>query len=104
MDKYQPVITVGSVEGYAKEYNDNVTEAVERAMGFGHDLAWTNKHGAMITSDYEGKEQRLNEKAEKYSNSIIIEDGQKVIIEGREYTTKYIGINFADPIHFITCN
>ena len=53
-DKFDSEFIVGSVEGCIRG-RETSEEALERAIGFKHDLAWVNMSGASLTSDYKGK-------------------------------------------------
>ena len=103
-DQYEPVITVGTVRGYAAEYGDDPDAAEERARGFGHTLVWTSKHATWMTSDFRRKAERdsiWRRKHWAYVAAPVVEDGEIVEIEGNEYTVKYIGQQYADPVHFV---
>lgn len=88
-DKYETVFKVGSVEGYHGKWETS-EEALERSIGLRHPLAWVNASGACITSDYEGKSEDLRKASEDYKNAILINDGDHVIVEGREYTVRVL--------------
>ena len=88
-DKYESEFTVGTVEGYLLE-GETVEESLERAIEFKHDLAWVNMSCAVITADYEGKAEDLRKKSESYANAIVLEEGDHVILEGREYKVKIL--------------
>ena len=107
MFKYEPVVTVGSAEGYAREYREDEAAAVARCLENqkarpydGHKLAWTNKHACCLTADYAGKANDMLAARMAFADAVVLEDGETVQIEGRTYTVKYLG-DYADPIHFI---
>jgi len=102
MDVYRPVITVHSIEAFfANMSGFDVAEEYDKAKAKGEATAWTNQSGSCLTSDYAGKAADHAAKMARYGASILIEDGEEVIIEGRLYTVKYMGINYSDPVHFI---
>lgn len=107
MFKYEPVVTVGTVEGYAREYRENEADAVARCLENqkarpydGHKLAWTNKHAMCLTADYVGKTEHMIAARMAFADCVELIDGETVEIEGRNYTVKYLG-DYSDPIHFI---
>ena len=53
-DKFDSKFIVGSVEGSIRG-RETSEEALERAIGFKHKLAWVNMLGASLTADYKGK-------------------------------------------------
>jgi len=46
---YAPV-TLGTCEGYARQYNDCPVAAVERATNLGHELHWANVQAVALTA------------------------------------------------------
>lgn len=42
--------TLGSVAGYAADYNEDPTAAVERARARGEELYWANQNSTMLTA------------------------------------------------------
>ena len=84
-DRHETVFKVGSVEGYKSKW-ETPEEALERSIGFRHDLAWVNASGACLTADYEGKEDDRRKESEAYRDATLINSGDHVIVEGREYT------------------
>jgi len=100
-DRYEPVITVGTIEGCCKKYGDNIQESVQMARLAGHDIAWTYRHASCIESDYAGKAAATAKRHEDYQNAILIEDGDLVEIEGRRYNAVYAYMDMvSDPVHF----
>lgn len=104
--KYRPVVTVGTVEGYAKQNNEDPDVAVARCVGniakhrgMGHCLAWTNMAAAVITDNYKGKDADRAAAAARFDMATILTDGEIVEIEGRKYAIKYLG-HCANPIAF----
>ena len=85
-DHYETVFTDGSVEGYSQSGSETPEQALERSIGFRHPLAWVNASGACITADYEGKEDDRRRASEAYRDATLINSGDHVIVEGREYT------------------
>ena len=49
-DRLYNFYTLGSVEGYAAKYKDDVAAAVERAKDLGHQLYWANTDATVIHS------------------------------------------------------
>lgn len=98
-DKYRTKFTVGTVEGYCH----NIPNALERAVNNRHELAWINASGSCITSDYEGKSEDLRKERDAYENAIVLEQGDRVIVEGREYTVKILPNheNYSDGIKLV---
>lgn len=87
-DRYETIFKVGSVEGYSSY--GTTEEALERAIGFGHKLAWVNASGACLTADYEGKEDDRRRASDAYRDATLINSGDHVIVEGREYTVRVL--------------
>jgi hypothetical protein len=107
-DQYSPVITIGTIEGYAKERGADVQKALEQNEKNAkanpwtkYDLAWASQSGTCLTADYPGKAEEMAKKAQAYKDAVMLENGEQVTIEGRDYTVKYTGPHFSDPIHFI---
>lgn len=94
-------MTVGTAQGYATEYGNDPIEALNRAIKFGHDLAYVINHGSTLTGNYKGKEEEMRKKREDITNSIMISDGELVTIEGTKYRVKVMGERYSDPVHFI---
>lgn len=94
-------ITVGTVEGYAAQYNEDPVAAVKRESDRGHNLAWTLLDAACLTSDYPGKAAAMAAKQAAFEAAPVLVDGQRVTIEGRRYTVKIMGLHYSDPIHFV---
>ncbi len=101
-DKFDSKFLVGSVEGSTRG-RETFEEALERAIGFKHKLAWVNMLGASLTADYKGKAEDMRKEREAYANAIVLDAGDHVIIEGREYTVKILANheNYSDGIQLI---
>ena len=105
--QYQPVVMIGTVEGYARENNEDPETAFQRCIEnqksspySGHVPAWTLKHGLALTSDYAGKEAAMEKERKAYAEAVELVDGEIVIIEGRFYAVRFVG-DYSDPIHFV---
>ncbi len=81
-DSYQPEIRVGTENGYTP---------------------WTMKVAAVISADYPGKAQDAKAMADAYATAPIIEDGQRVEIDGKIYSAKYARrpMQVSDPIEWV---
>lgn len=106
--QFRPVITVGTMEGYAAQYNETAEKAMAQQIRCleanphnGLCFAWANKSASCLTSDYKGKALALELAAAAYGQAVLVEDGEVVLIEGRIFTVKYMGINYSDPVKFI---
>jgi len=88
-DRYETVFKVGSVEGYKSKW-ETPEQALERSIGFRHPLAWVNASGACLTADYEGKADDRRRASEAYRDATLINSGDHVIVEGREYTVQVL--------------
>ena len=110
--KYRPEITVGTIEGYARQYNEDPQEALDRNAAYikvnpweagSRPLAWTNKAAGVLVADYAGKEKWLADKAARFEAAVTLENGEVVEIEGRQYTVNVLcrANSVSDPIHFI---
>jgi len=88
-DRHETVFKVGSVEGYKSKWETS-EEALERSIGFRHPLAWVNASGACLTADYEGKADDRRRASEAYRDATLINSGDHVIVEGREYTVEVL--------------
>jgi hypothetical protein len=103
---YAQRITVGTVRGYeaehGKKYNVQVDpeKAHQLAVERGHEVAWTNQECAVLTADYPGKAEQLADERAKIDASVILQDGQQVIIEGQTYTVRLVGARYSNPIKF----
>jgi hypothetical protein len=94
-------ITVGTARGYAAQYQEDPEAAHTRALGNGHDTAWTNQAASVMTSDYKGKQAELDAAAKATTEAVEIENGQLVEIEGETFLVKVFGERYSDPVHFI---
>jgi hypothetical protein len=108
--KFCPEITVGTVEGYALQYNEDPAEALARNAANAkanpwerYPLAWTNKAASVLEADYAGKAARLAEKQAKFDSATTLAHGELVEIEGRMYTVHVMdrADSVCDPVHFI---
>jgi hypothetical protein len=100
-DRYEPTITVGTVEGSCLKYNDDIAETVKTTIERGHDLAWTYRHAACIESNYDGKAEAAAKRHADYAAAVLLEDGELVEIEGRIYKAVYSYMDqVSDPVHF----
>jgi len=101
-DKFDSEFIVGSVEGQRMGKETSET-ALQRAIGFKHDLAWINMSGASLTADYKGKAEDMRKQREAYANAIVLDAGDHVIIEGREYTVKILANHesYSDGIQLV---
>jgi hypothetical protein len=92
---------VGTVRGYAEQYDKNPDDAEAREK----DLMKTNSMASMVWSNQEAtvicgdKGFYEAEKARKLTATQLV-DGEWVIIEGKKYTVKYMG-DYSDFIHFV---
>lgn len=98
---WSQAITVGTVEGYARQYNENPVEAVKREASRGYALAWTNLEPGCLSSGHPGKAAAIATKKAAFDSATVLEDGMTVEIEGRQYAVKIMGLVYSDPIHFI---
>jgi hypothetical protein len=100
--KWVDRITVGAIEGYAKEGGQDDAEAtIQRAITNEHPLAWTNKAGYCITANYTGKEEARQKEMDAFEKATMLEAHEEVEIEGRKYHVRIMGLQYSDPIHFI---
>ena len=89
-DRYETVFTVGSVEGYSQSGSETPEQALERSIGFCLPLAWVNASGACLTADYEGKADDRRRASEAYRDATLINSGDHVTVEGRQYTVQVL--------------
>ena len=108
--KFRPEITVGTVEGYARQYNNDPAEALAlnaanaKASPWTHyPLAWTNKAAGVLVADYAGKAAWLAEKQSKFDSATTLAHGELVEIEGQRYTVHVLdrADQVSDPVHFL---
>jgi hypothetical protein len=108
---YNPKVIVGTVEGMAREDGDDVKAEVARVQEnmklfphSGHSLAFANMSASVLEADYDGKIEAMDKKEKAYDSATVVEDGEKVEIEGRIYTVLVLCKDWcrvSDPIHFI---
>ena len=137
-DKYQPHIMFKTLRGCVTEdylhdkvsyvmSNDGITMRKANSLSekIKHDIEqaeandkkyntteytrpFSSQRGAMITSDYEGKKEKLEQERIDYENAVMLHDGQivKVIdydlsetLYRVELKNKYYDV--CDPVHFI---
>ena len=103
---YAQRITVWTVRGYEAEhgrkYNVQVDpeKAHQLAVERGHEVALTNQECAVLTADYPGKAEQLAAERAEIGASVILQNGQQVIIEGQAYTVRLVGARYSNPIQF----
>ena len=100
IDNHRPVITVGTIAGFAAAMKDDVGQATVQAIANGWSLAWTNKAPAVLESPYAGIELRRAKEADAYAAAVIVEDGEIVEIDGRQYKARYVRREVSDPVKF----
>jgi hypothetical protein len=107
--RFRPEITVGTIEGGAREDNEDPAEALELNAANAkanpwtqYPLAWTNKMPGILVADYAGKAAWLAEKRAKFDAATTLAHGELVSIEGRMYTVHVLdrADSVSDPIHF----
>lgn len=107
---WEPVITVGTLEGMVPVYFPTVEAAWENHNNFAannpwspNPTAWTMKLGACLTANYAGKAAERAAAAEAFKNATVLTEGETVEIEGRQYTVHIHprADQLSDPIHFI---
>ncbi len=86
---------VFTVKGYAKQYNDDVEEVIERARKNGHILYCIQQEPAMLCAD----PTYYQRKRIQWENAIELIDGEIVEIEDKYVEVKYMG-NYSDMVHF----
>ena len=107
--KYRTEIYVGTIEGCARKDGEDIQASIELEMRNAKknyvepSLAWTNAAGAELVGEFEGREEWLAKKQARFNAATILENGEKVEIEGRLYTVKiHPRAEFiSDPIHFM---
>ena len=105
-DKYTQRITVGTVRGYEAEHGEKYKlqvdpEAAHRlAVERGQVTTWTNQDCAVLSADYPGKAEAHAKVLAEIAASVILQNGQQVIIEGETFTVRLAGDRYSDPIHF----
>jgi hypothetical protein len=102
--KYQNKIELVTPRGYALHHGYCPEEAEAQAIKFGHEFLACFKHCSIITSDYEGKAEKLAQEHKEWENAQRIEEGDIVKCEGRKYTVKVLSENVSDPVKFIPVN
>lgn len=82
--------TVGSIEGYASEYNESTTEALERNAANAKEnpytdycIAWISPDAGVISADQSRRDQTAAEYEAARKNPLNV--GDHVRIEGRIY-------------------
>tara|TARA_Y100000310_G_scaffold7229_1_gene7939 strand:+ start:206 stop:547 length:342 start_codon:yes stop_codon:yes gene_type:complete len=86
---------VGTVAGYALQYNENPITARQKAQERGHELWWVNKKADTLYGDRES----FNHQEREWADAITIQNGQAVEIEGHSLIVKYKG-NYSDMVSF----
>lgn len=94
-------IFVGSVESYALKCGRDPKKDVARAIELGHDLAYTINPGFSITDSYPGKSEKIAREKADFESAVFLKNGEIVEVESRQYTVKYMGLRYSDPIKFI---
>ena len=90
---------VGTVGGYAAEYNEDPFKAIAREKERGHLLYWVNQEATVLSGDPGYYERYKTE----WADAIELHDGQQVWMDGQLLTAKYLG-NYSDMVHFTPAN
>jgi hypothetical protein len=54
----------------------------------------------VLSDNYPGKAEQLAAERAEIAASVILQDGQQVIIEGQTYTVRLVGARYSNPIKF----
>lgn len=95
-------IRVGTARGYAAKYWEDAEVSHQKALANGHETAWTNLEAAVLhdgSPEMKAKEQEQFEK--DMSGAIVVKTGDEVMIEGEMFRVVVVGVQYADPIHFV---
>jgi len=87
---------VGSVEGYARKYQEDPAIAFKRAVERGHEVAWANKQATVICNS---PSFYAHEDAER-AKAITVNAGALVEIEGRRYKVTLTHPRYSDFVKF----
>jgi hypothetical protein len=94
------LIQVRTVRGFAADNGEAPETAYANCRKLGHATAWTSQQPSVLTDYYAGKMKELAEERQAIRESVILDDGQLVIIEGETFKVRLAGDQFCDPIHF----
>jgi len=61
-----------------------------------NDQSFILRHSTALVGDYDGRDKELSEARNAYLNAPLIEDGQKVLIDGKLYSVRVIGEQYSD--------
>ena len=64
-------------------------------------MAYTISPGISITADFPGKTEKTAREKIDFESAVFLENGEIVEIDGRQYTVKYMGLQYSDPIKFV---
>ena len=99
--KYQNKIELVTPRGYALSRGDCPEDAEARAVKFDHEMLACFQHSSVLSSDYEGKAERLEAERKDWEKAQRIKQGDLIECEGRKYKVKIIGERYSDPVKFI---
>jgi len=100
IDKYQPIISVGTIAGYAARIGGDPEQMIRQSRKFGWETAWTEKAPAILEAPYPGIELRRAKEADAYAAAVTVEDGEIVEIDGLQYYARYVRRDVSDPVKF----
>jgi hypothetical protein len=98
--RFAPVIRVFTLLGSCIDYKYDYQEELARAIEFKHNINPSSiKEASFMCSDFQGKAEMMEKKDLDFENAPNLEDGEIVMIEGKQYKTTYLG-DYSDPIYF----
>ena len=98
--RFAPVIRVFTLLGFCIDSKYNYEEVLAQEIEFKHNINPSSiKEASFMCSDFQGKAEMMEKKDLDFENAPNLEDGEIVIIEGKQYKTTYLG-DYSDPIYF----
>lgn len=102
-DNFRNAFPVMTIADYATQAGLNSLAEYDRAIDRGHDIAWTQNIGSIMTDSKAFNDARIAERKERRARAITLTQGETVIIDRDLFTVRINGEQFSDPIGFKLC-
>jgi len=104
--KFRTQVFVGTTKAFIEKTfagdEERIKIEIEKAKD--EKQVWTYRSPSVLTANYPGKEKEMEMKKARYFASVVLENDEVVMVDGKEYRVKLVGEQYSDPIHFIKVN
>jgi hypothetical protein len=87
---------VGTVRGYAAQYDENPQAAYDRAVKNGHEIFFTSQEPTIL----DGSKKMAEARQRYWKTATPLQDGETVFIEDTVVKVKFMG-DYSDFVHFV---